>query len=113
MEACNDNQGQLMLPLLGCRGKGLGQIEEATRVLASCMYECSQTVQILHSADYIALGDIRFMPTQSEFATFRGFFKFWSNAPKFRSVGGGGGGMCMIFEICEKRPFQKCMGSVG
>ena len=29
------------------------------------------------------------MPTRSEFAIFRGFFKFWSNAPKFRSVGGG------------------------
>ena len=24
-----------------------------------------------------------------------------------------GGGMCMLFEICEKRPFQKCMGSGG
>ena len=62
-----------------------------------------------HEAD-ISLGDIRFMPTWSEFAIFRGFFKFWSNAPKFRS---GGGGMCMLFEICEKRPFQKCMGWGG
>ena len=53
-----------------------------------------------------SLGDIQFMPTRSEFAIFRGFFKFWSNAPKFRSVGGG---VCMLFEICEKRPFQKCM----
>ena len=25
----------------------------------------------------------------------------------------GGGGMCMLFEICEKRPFQKCMGWGG
>ena len=24
---------------------------------------------------------------------------------------GGGGGMCILFEICKKRPFQKCMGS--
>ena len=24
-----------------------------------------------------------------------------------------GGGMCMLFEICEKRPFQKCMGWGG
>ena len=23
------------------------------------------------------------------------------------------GGMCMLFEICEKRPFQKCMGWEG
>ena len=60
----------------------------------------------------ISLGDIRFMPTRSEFAIFRGFFKFWSNAPNFRSVGGGGG-MCMLFEICEKRLFQKCMGWGG
>ena len=25
----------------------------------------------------------------------------------------GAGGMCMLFEICEKRPFQKCMGWGG
>ena len=24
-----------------------------------------------------------------------------------------GGGMCMLFKICEKRPFQKCMGWGG
>ena len=24
-----------------------------------------------------------------------------------------GGGMCMLSEICEKRPFQKCMGWGG
>ena len=24
--------------------------------------------------------------------------------------GGGGGGMCILFEICKKTPFQKCMG---
>ena len=23
--------------------------------------------------------------------------------------GGGGGGMCILFEICKKTPFQKCM----
>ena len=26
------------------------------------------------------------------------------------SLRGGGGGMCILFEICEKMPFQKCMG---
>ena len=26
---------------------------------------------------------------------------------------GGGGGMCILVEICEKRPFQKCMGWGG
>ena len=31
---------------------------------------------------------------------------------KIRSVEGGYG-MCMLFEICEKRPFQKCMGWRG
>ena len=25
----------------------------------------------------------------------------------------GGGGMCMLFGICEKRPFQKCIGLGG
>ena len=42
----------------------------------------------------ISLGDIRFMPTRSEFAIFRAVFKFWSNAPKFRSIGGG---VCVCF----------------
>ena len=26
---------------------------------------------------------------------------------------GGGEGICMLFEIYEKRPFQKCMGQGG
>ena len=62
---------------------------------------------------YISLGDIQNVPTRSKFAIFQGFLTFWSNARKFRSVGGA---MCMLFEICEKRPFQKCMdwgGGVG
>ena len=58
----------------------------------------------------ISLGDIQNVPTRSKFAIFQGFLTFWSNALKFRSIGGG---MCMLFEICEKRLFQKCMGWGG
>ena len=50
------------------------------------------------------------MPTRSKFVFFQGFLDFLSKAPKFHSVGGG---MCIFFEICEKRPFQKCMGLGG
>ena len=58
----------------------------------------------------ISLGDIQNVPTRSKFAIFQDFLTFWSNALNFHSVGGG---MCMLFEICEKRPFQKCMGWGG
>ena len=59
----------------------------------------------------ISLGDICIMPTWSKIALFQGFLNFLSDAPKFRSVGAGG--ICILFEICEKRPFQKCMGLGG
>ena len=59
----------------------------------------------------ISLGDIQNVPTRSKFAIFQGFLTFWSNALKFRPIGGGS--MCILFEICEKRPFQKCMGWGG
>ena len=59
----------------------------------------------------ISLGDIHSAPTRCVFALFLGFVNFWSNAPKFRPIGGGD--MCILFEICEKRPFQKCMGWLG
>ena len=59
---------------------------------------------------YISLRDIQFMPTRSEFTFFQTLLNFWSNAPKCRYLRGG---MCMLFEICEKRPFQKCMGRGG
>ena len=55
----------------------------------------------------ISLGDIHNMPTRSKFVYSQGFLHFSSRAPKFLSVGGG---MCILFEICENRPFQKCMG---
>ena len=42
---------------------------------------------------------------------FFGVFFAQSDAPKFRSLGEGG--TCILFEIHEKRPFQKCMGLGG
>ena len=49
------------------------------------------------------------MPTRSKFAFRQGFLMFWSTAAKML-LPRGGGGMCMLFEICAKRPFPKCMG---
>ena len=46
----------------------------------------------------------------SKFTFFQTFLNFWSNAPKCRHLGGG---MCMLFEICKRPPFQKCMGWGG
>ena len=60
----------------------------------------------------ISLGDIRYVPTPSKLAIFHGFLTFWSNAPKIRSVGGGGG-MCMLFEICEKKAVSEMYGLGG
>ena len=57
-----------------------------------------------------SLWDIRSLPTRSVFTFFQTFLNFWSNAPKCRHLGGG---LCMLFEICEKTPFQKCMGWGG
>ena len=59
----------------------------------------------------ISLWDIRFLPTRSVFTFFQTFLNFWSNAPKCRHLGGGV--LCMLFEICEKTPFQKCLGWGG
>ena len=42
------------------------------------------------------------LPTRSKFALFQGFLNFLSNA-RMLFPGGGGGGMCMLFETCEKR----------
>ena len=42
--------------------------------------------------------DIRCVPTRWVLALFLAFVNFWSNAPKFRPVVGGGGGMCILFE---------------
>ena len=45
-----------------------------------------------------------------QIGTFSGFSQFFVQCTKisFRR-----GGMCTLFEICEKRPFQKCMGKGG
>ena len=44
------------------------------------------------------------MPTQSKFMFFEGFLIFCPKHQKFIPLGGGG--MCILFEICEKRPFR-------
>ena len=50
----------------------------------------------------------------------RGLWHFSAFSTSFASMckhvitwGGGGGGMCILFEICKKTPFQKCMGWGG
>ena len=39
----------------------------------------------------ISLWDIQKVPTRSKFAFRQGFLNFWSNVPKCRYLGGGGG----------------------
>ena len=53
----------------------------------------------------ISLEDIQFMPTRWVLPLFWGFLNFRSDA-KFRSIGAGGG-KCILFENCEKRPFHR------
>ena len=79
-------------------GKGLG---------SSCAREDQA-----HLSGWVAISlwDIRSMPTRSVFTFFQTFLNFWRTAPKCRHLGGG---MCMLFEICGKTPFQKCMGWGG
>ena len=43
--------------------------------------------------EVLPLGDIHYMPTRSKCTLFRGFLKFWSNAPKFRFLQG----VCVFF----------------
>ena len=84
-----------------------------TSVLINCLPFISSLGGLLMSCaawvtmGLISLWDIRSLPTRSVFTFFQTFLNFWSNAPKCRHLGGG---MCMLFEICEKTPFQKCMG---
>ena len=46
-----------------------------------------------------------------------GFWHFswvlWTFGPMRQNFIPLGGGMCILFEICEKEPFQKIMGWVG
>ena len=58
---------------------------------------------------YISLGHPLGANTE-QIRTFSGFSQFFVQCTKISSVGGG---MCILFEICEKRPFQKCMGKGG
>ena len=60
---------------------------------------------------YISLGHPLGANTE-QIRFFSGFSQFFVQCTKISSCRGGGG-MCILFEICEKRPFQKCMGKVG
>ena len=77
---------------------------------ADVSYVVCQNCVTQRQRQCISLWDIRFMPTRSVFTFFQTFLNFWRNAPKCRHLGGG---MCMLFEICGKTPFQKCMGWGG
>ena len=68
---------------------------------------CLFVVRLLLSCINISLMDIQNVPPRWVLAFVLEFLNFWSDAPEFRSVGGG---MCILFEICEKSLFQKCMG---
>ena len=63
-------------------------------------------------ASCISLGDIHNMPTLWVLALFGNFYNFCFHVQTCcHPVGGGGGGvMGILFEICKKTPFQKCMG---
>ena len=58
----------------------------------------------------ISLEDIHDMPTLWVLALFGIFYNFGFHVQTCRHLGGGGGGMCILFEICKKTPLQKCMG---
>ena len=78
--------------------KWLAMIRALVQVLmgkpdASGKVLCNNTLML---CVHIYLGDIRFMPMRSRITFFQGFLNFLSNAPKFRSVGGGGG-VCIYF----------------
>ena len=61
----------------------------------------------------ICLGDIRNLLIRSKFAFFSRFSQFLVQCTKMSFQRGGGGGMWKLFEIREKRAFQKCMGWGG
>ena len=82
-------------------------LDTCTPPLFFTLIHISQPTLLGVSQSYISLGDIRFPPTPSEFAIFRGYFNFWSNAAECCYLGRD---TCVLFEVCEKRSFQKCMG---
>ena len=59
---------------------------------------------------HISLGDIQNLPTLWVLALFGSFCNFRFHVQTCRHLGGG---MCILFEICKKTPFQKCMGLGG
>ena len=59
---------------------------------------------------YISLGDIQNLPTFWVLALFGTFYNFCFCVQTCRHLGGG---MCILFEMCKKMPFQKCMGLGG
>jgi hypothetical protein len=58
----------------------------------------------------ISLGDIHNLPTFWVLALFGTFYNFCFCVQTCRHLGGG---MCILFEMCKKTPFQKCMGLGG
>ena len=59
----------------------------------------------------ISLGDIHNLPTLWVLALFGSFCNFCF---RVQTCGHrGGGGVCILFEICMKTSFQKCMGLGG
>ena len=58
----------------------------------------------------ISLGDIQNLPTFWVLALFGTFYNFRFCVQTCRHLGGG---MCILFEMCKKTPFQKCMGLGG
>ena len=94
------------------------QVTNRIGILFTCAYEshailitCLRNrVALVRSA--ISLGDIHNLPTLWVLALFGNFYNFCSDVQTCPHLGGGGG-MCILFEICEKRPFQKCMGWGG
>ena len=70
------------------------------------------TVSLTPCASFngISLGDIQNLPTFWVFALFGTFYNFCFRVQTCRHLGGG---MCILFEICKKTPFHKCMGFGG
>ena len=92
------------------RGRPVTTMSEATKHGGSVMTRHPDAHHQAVGRLHISLGDIHNLPTRSKFALFQGFIRFFVQCTKisFRR-----GCMCLLFEICEKRPFQKCIGWGG
>ena len=69
----------------------------------------TRRAEVLCGRQYLS-GTFRWRQLGGFLAFFPGFLNFSSDAPKYRSLGEV---ICILFEICVKRPFQKCMGWGG